>query len=751
MKASLVFVNLLISLFVFSQNFSLVTDTGFPDLTYSHQSWADFNNDSFLDLVITGADDAMQAHSLIFKNNGDQTFTLQTQDTLPGVMLGYTAWCDYNNDGWIDLSLMGQTADGSYIFSIYKNNKGNVFTYQSQIELVGLASGSIDWADFNLDGYFDFVVCGYDMNSNYQTLIYINNGNETFSKDSLNQIPGVINSRVVWGDYNNDNYPDLLINGYTGNGYVTQLYANNGDGTFSENSNTAFASISTGAISWCDYNNDGWLDISVMGNNMQYYPLTYIYKNNCDGSFTLQSQFDLQGITFGSLSWADFDNDGFSDLILSGNNTSFSATTILYKNNGADTFEIFNAGFPNLVGGQNSWADFNNDNDLDILLSGANEAYVGSTQLYQGNNSSSNTPPTTPTNLYSTVSEQNVLIGWHQSSDFESSDFALTYNAYLYNMVTGDTLWNVAANKSSGKLRIPAPGFLQSDTCALLKGLKPGSYQWSVQSVDNGFNSSAFAAEASFVIPKFNQQIVFDSIPAKTYGDEAFDIWATASSGGNVTFTIADTNIAELRGSAVFIKKAGTTYITASQFGNDNYNEASFTRTLHINKAAQSIKMELPDSLNLAIGEFSVILNVNSGLPITLSSSDESKVFISDTVLVLNNTGKVTITASQDGNENYQSAPQVSKLINIYNLTALKENPQPQIYIYNNLASHNIAVGTNDKGNLYIYSLTGKVVALYTLIQKDEIIELKGLQNGMYVLQFISSTNQQTIRKIIID
>lgn len=82
-------------------------------------------------------------------------------------------------------------------------------------------------------------------------------------------------------------------------------------------------------------------------------------------------------------------------------------------------------------------------------------------------------------------------------------------------------------------------------------------------------------ATLSFSIAKGNQTITFGALDTKTNSDVPFDLTATASSGQTVSYTSSNTNIATVVGSTATIKSVGTTTITASQAGNDNYNAAT--------------------------------------------------------------------------------------------------------------------------------------------------------------------------------
>jgi hypothetical protein len=98
------------------------------------------------------------------------------------------------------------------------------------------------------------------------------------------------------------------------------------------------------------------------------------------------------------------------------------------------------------------------------------------------------------------------------------------------------------------------------------------------------------SSSGTMTIAKANQTITFDAVPAKTYGDPAFTLAATASSGLVVSYTSSNAAVATVSGNRVTIVGAGTATITASQSGDANYNAApAVVQAVTINKAVATI------------------------------------------------------------------------------------------------------------------------------------------------------------------
>ncbi len=220
-------------------------------------------------------------------------------------------------------------------------------------------------------------------------LIFQNSIAQNFLK-SENTFPGFTSGNIVWGDYNNDGLLDVFFAGgpYPWSGTST-IYKNNGDGTFTLNQNTFILKLSNAAGAWVDVNNDGLLDLIISG----YYqllqrPVTKVYINNGNETFT-EVPNNITGVYYGSIACADFDNNGTLDFVLSGLDRDGDPVTKLYKNLGNGQFELVPENFKGIWQSSAAWGDFNNDGTLDLVISGKdnidNNISKAVTKLYRNN------------------------------------------------------------------------------------------------------------------------------------------------------------------------------------------------------------------------------------------------------------------------------------------------------------------------------------------------------------------------------
>jgi len=261
-------------------------------------------------------------------------------------------------------------------------------------------------ADFDGDGWQDFYFVNgrdlYNRGISVRNALYHNNGDGTFTDVTEKAgAPGTgYGLGCVWGDYDNDGFPDLFVTQYGRN----VLYHNNHDGTFTDVTDKAgVEGLESGTLfhsgaTFFDYDRDGYLDLYVGGyvalepDGPRYCnigtvrsscpPTAYagtadaLYHNNRDGTFTNVSKtakiYQPHGKNL-SVGAADYDNDGWPDLFVA--NDSLEA--YLYHNQHNQTFQEI-AAPSGMAYGTNgrimaamciSLGDYDNDGWLDLYIS----------------------------------------------------------------------------------------------------------------------------------------------------------------------------------------------------------------------------------------------------------------------------------------------------------------------------------------------------------------------------------------------
>jgi len=89
---------------------------------------------------------------------------------------------------------------------------------------------------------------------------------------------------------------------------------------FTEMTEISLTGVNESSVAWGDYDNDGDLDILITGLSDPGGWISKIYSNNGNNSFTEQTGISLTGVAQGSVAWGDYDNDGDLDILLTGYN-----------------------------------------------------------------------------------------------------------------------------------------------------------------------------------------------------------------------------------------------------------------------------------------------------------------------------------------------------------------------------------------------------------------------------------------------
>lgn len=383
-----------------AQNFTQVTTITNPIVSdpvqsfYAGASWIDYDTDGRLDLfVVRGG---------LYHNDGNGAFTKISTSGI-GLTTGIgNTWADVDNDGDIDCMISGGNTGGS---RFYMNNGNGSFTqningpFANPINIRGWGSA---FGDYNNDGLADlFIAAAYNFaNIKDSCKFFINSGGGNFIRVDSLSITDTLDAFTVpsWSDYDNDGDVDLFIGSGRVNGSLSRdyLFDNNhfpGTGPlFSRNNSMPLGTdLHDGQIwNWIDFDNDGDLD-AFLTNYSGTTPTTgyqnEMYRND-NGTFVQLTVADVGPIVTDlghslSNTWGDFDNDGDIDCIVTNENMEGNVYYESQIMQGSSVFitpqnEPFEA-FPGDHFCATS-ADYDNDGDLDLFISGNSDKglYVNS-------------------------------------------------------------------------------------------------------------------------------------------------------------------------------------------------------------------------------------------------------------------------------------------------------------------------------------------------------------------------------------
>jgi enediyne biosynthesis protein E4 len=374
-------------------------------------------NDSTIDRFLSGGD----AMITLYRQDGSGG-NLHFTDVTAAAGLTTHGWGmaiavgDYDNDGLPDLYVTG------YGHNVLYHNRGGCkfedVTESAGVQVGGFSTGAA-WADYDRDGQLDLFVARYvraDLHhlpppdprvEGYRSVIlqmpdemegetdvlFRNRGHGMFEdvsqKAELSNPDRLHGMGVVWGDYDNDGWPDLYV---TNDGGTNYLYHNNGNGTFAENgivSGTAIGAhgevYGNMAADFGDFNRDGRLDLITTRYSRQ--PIS-LYRNDQTVFTDVAAESGLTQPTLAPVKWGvgfgDFDSDGWPDILIANGNFSslmdrletevkYGEPLQLFRNIDGRRFEEI----ANKAGLNNgplqsrrgaAFGDINNDGNLDVVV-----------------------------------------------------------------------------------------------------------------------------------------------------------------------------------------------------------------------------------------------------------------------------------------------------------------------------------------------------------------------------------------------
>lgn len=185
--------------------------------------------------------------------------------------------------------------------------------------------------------------------------------------ERLNVFYPVSDGRIRFADLDNDNDLDVLYCGRDGNNQLTAVYRNDA-GTFVLIP-TNLPDVRNGSFAFADVDLDGDLDVVMSGLvTISSTAETTLYENN--GGFDFTAKQSLPGLMNSSVSWADIDNDHDLDLVLTGSDPELLDANIFVYLNNAGTLAPFTSGLPEGLQNGMDWADANGDGWIDLILTG---------------------------------------------------------------------------------------------------------------------------------------------------------------------------------------------------------------------------------------------------------------------------------------------------------------------------------------------------------------------------------------------
>ena len=403
----------------FEHNNGALGEKYLPETMGSGAAFLDYNNDDWQDILLINGknwpgDKGRRSTMALYLNNQDGTFSDMTRKAGLDLEI-YGMGCavgDYDNDGWVDLYVSALGPD-----RLFRNQRDG--TFRDVTREAGLGNPefatSVAWLDYDRDGNLDLLVTNYvewsietdircsldGVNKSYCTpesypgvssRLYRNQGDSTFT--DVTRKAGLLDSTskalgVAVFDAQDDGWPDLLLANDT---QPNKLYINRKDGTFRDegiSAGVAFSEDGTvrGAmgVDAADYDGSGLASL-VIGNFSN--EMLNLYHNEGQGLFVDDAptsevgQSSLLTLAFACF-FFDFDLDGKLDIFVANGHVENDINKVqrrveyaqpphLFHNQGKGFVEVAHRVGSDFVkprvGRGGAYGDYDNDGDLDLLM-----------------------------------------------------------------------------------------------------------------------------------------------------------------------------------------------------------------------------------------------------------------------------------------------------------------------------------------------------------------------------------------------
>ena len=268
------------------------------------------------------------------------------------------------------------------------------------------------------------------------------------------------------------------------------------------------------------------------------------------------------------------------------------------------------------------------------------------------------------------------------------------------------------------------------------------SYYRLVITANNGQTGTQFAEWELY--ERRQQSITLTEIPDKTYGDEPFELTASASSGLPVTTELVS-GPGILTDSSVSITGAGAIVLRFSKAGNDKYFPSVIEKTILVHKAVQTINFQPVPTKTSGDASFELHAVSDAGLPVAFSVLSGPGL-LTGNILSFNGEGLVVVQAGQAGNENYEAGQPVQQTILVQALQSVKNEFHLKVFP-NSTRGAFTARFTPVKGKSYTFTVldcNGIIVGRATVPVGSNSTEVRfnigSKPNGTYFLHVTDGT-----------
>ncbi|MCP4540838.1 MAG: DUF11 domain-containing protein [Chloroflexi bacterium] len=297
--------------------------SGETDATHA-VAWGDWDDDDDMDLAVGNFGDLR-----VYGNTGGAFTTGYWEG---GLDVHSVAWADFNEDGNFDLAV--GTISDTLVYSATGSDLGLYWSYEGE-------AVSVAWEDWNSDDELDLATTG-------------SGGTKVFAGRMWGNVPawtGPAGNCIIWGDFNTDLLPDLML----GHSYAVKYRGKLQSSVDISLAWTSAENDNTNSVAWGDWDGDGDPDLAV-GN---YYQPNRVYRN--DGGTLALAWTSAESDGTISVAWGDWDGDGDPDLAVGSYDPS------VYRNDGGTLTLAWTSAEGDSTESV-AWGDWDGDGNPDLAV-----------------------------------------------------------------------------------------------------------------------------------------------------------------------------------------------------------------------------------------------------------------------------------------------------------------------------------------------------------------------------------------------
>lgn len=491
--------------------------------------FGDYDNDQDIDIIISGDKIVGTSITKIFKNitlPGEKEISLEaSNEIITGVSNGSTDFIDFDSDGDLDILLSGTNDTGVDVFELLLNDQSGEWP-SVPTNLDPMKNTNVDLGDFNGDGYIDMLISGESSNGKLTKLLEYTPASGFIDSDF--DVSDIVDARVEFGDLDGDEDLDFIIAGKSKqneNDNIFRTYLNYRNESYLVTNPPSFSDIDLFVKHENDNTQISMRDgISVAAILLEYeneVSIDYVLTRDALASFN-EERLQLvvnknKVILYGSVSQA-ISSQSFSTLLVhnpenlngvTGNTLSRILSVAAIKDGKLKSITSDSEIYDPTIHDSNPFSSFQTNSFFN------KERIISADSDVEENQDNTNNKPDMPFLLDANVIEGEldksngklfVELTWNSAVDDNTDLEGLTYAIKMGTTSGGENI--VSSNSSINGVRKSAGKGNAEHNTKWKIALEPGTYYWSVQSIDNAQTGSEFSSENVFTVS--NENLLYD-------------------------------------------------------------------------------------------------------------------------------------------------------------------------------------------------------------------------------------------------